>query len=65
MGNEIMEHGAEIVIVTVLGLSLIILFIFGIVAFLQPKKKGSEIKPTREYEKFMAHSRNRRKKRKL
>jgi hypothetical protein len=60
-----MEHGAEIVIVTVLGLSLIILFIFGIVSFCQPKKKGSEMESTREYEKLTARTVNQRKKRKL
>jgi hypothetical protein len=44
-----MEHSAEIVLVTVLGLCLIILFVFGVIACRKPKKKEGDIVSWKEY----------------
>lgn len=44
-----MDHSAEIVIVTVLGLSLLALLIFGVVSFCRPKKPEGNLMSWKEY----------------
>ena len=60
-----MQSDANVVIATVLVLSLSVLFVFGVMAFCRPKKKASEMVSTREHEESTARTANQRKKRDL